>query len=175
MDEETVPFYDPVKIPALREVIDESIDRCRYREQESGHNTRRCRLTPIRPLPIFLDVKPTIISHVLPTDVQWLIVDQLEYRARILRAFGWVLSDSYWSKRSPKDLIFEVDDLEKTDNVEFDWQFLCLGVEKLLQRSPGLLNRQRLLPVLRRTKTLFFEKLAKQHSSAETSRDDQIL
>lgn len=162
----------PWKSQPFREVIDESIERCRHREQKSGHKTRRC-----RPIPIFLDVKPTIIFHVLPADIQWLIVDQLEYRdiPRILRAFGWVLSDWYWSQRFPKDLIFEVEDLKKTDKVAFDWPFLCLGVEKLLWRSPGLLNRQRLLPVLRKTKKLFLEKVAKQHGTAGTPQDDQNL
>lgn len=63
---------------------------------------------------------------------------------RALRAFGWVISDSYWTKLLPKDLVSEVDDGMKV-NPEFDWQFLSLGVEKLLQRSPGLINRRRLL------------------------------
>lgn len=78
----------------------------------------------------------------------------------MLRAFGWVLSDSYWSGPFPKDLVFEVDDLMK-DKAVIDWQFLTLGVKKLLQRSSELWNRRRLLPVLRKARDLFFEEVAK--------------
>lgn len=90
-----------------------------------------------------------------------MIMDLLDYKEipKPLRAFGWVLANSYWSGRLPKDLVFELYDL---DNVEVDWKFLTLGVEKLLQRSYGLLNRRRLLPVLRKVRGLFFEEVAKQ-------------
>jgi hypothetical protein len=92
-----------------------------------------------------------------------IIIDLLDYKSipKLLRAFGWVLSNTYWSKRLPKDLIFEMDDLIK-DNFEIDWQFLTLGVDKLFQRSYGLLNRRRLLPVLKKVRDLFFEEVAKQ-------------
>jgi hypothetical protein len=47
-----------------------------------------------------------------------------------------------------------------------DWQFLCLGVEKLLEWSPELLNRRRVLHLLHKTKKLFLEEVAAQHQSA---------
>ena len=72
-----------------------------------------------------------------------------------------VLSDCYWTKRLPADLVFEVDHAVKV-NAEFDWQFLCLGVEKL-QRSPELINRRRLLPVLKKAMDLSFEEISKQN------------
>jgi hypothetical protein len=85
----------------------------------------------------------------LPTDVQWLLVDYWDYKSipSALRSFGWVLPDSYWHQRFPKGgLIFEIEGMEFET---VDWQFLCLGVEKLLEWSPELLNRRRVLQLLR--------------------------
>lgn len=82
---------------------------------------------------------------------------------KVLGAFVWVLSDCYWTKRLPADLVSEVGDAMKV-NAEFDWQFPGLGVEKLLlQRSPGLINRRRLLPVLKKAWDLSFEEISKQN------------
>jgi hypothetical protein len=81
---------------------------------------------------------------------------------KMLGAFVLFLSDCYWTKRLPADLVFEVDDPMKV-NAEFDWQFLSLGVEKLLQRSPRLINRCRLLPVLKKARDLSFEEISKQN------------
>lgn len=149
-----IGFYDPVKIPALRKVIDESIGR-RHGDELNGK-------TGNPSLNIFQDVKHTPGPHNLPLDIQWLILDLLEYTdiPHLLRAFGWMLPDFYWARRLPKSLIFELGDLNK-DISEFDWQFLCLGVEKLLRTSPEMLNRQRLFPVLDKTIELFREEVAR--------------
>lgn len=49
----------------------------------------------------------------------------------MLIAFQWRLPDSYWQSRCNRDLIFELDDLIRSRNQKVNWQFLCLGIEKL--------------------------------------------
>ncbi|KAH8690558.1 hypothetical protein BGW36DRAFT_364129 [Talaromyces proteolyticus] len=151
----SIVYHDPVKILPLRAVIEESAQRP-YREK-FGCET-------LKPRPIFLDIKHTAISDILPCEIQCMILDLMNYKEipQLLRAFGWVLSNSYWYRRFPEDLVFEADDIMES-NAEIDWQFLTLGVEKLLQCSFGLLNRRRLLTVLRQARDLFFKEVAKQH------------
>jgi hypothetical protein len=151
----SIVFYDPVKILPLRAVVEESVLR-------PAREKVACEAIELHP--IFLDIKHTAISNIFPCEIQWMILDLLDYKniPKTLRAFGWVLSDIYWSRRFPKDLVFETDDL-MGEQPEIDWQFLTLGVEKLLHCSPGLLNRRRLLPVLKKARDLFFEEVAKKH------------
>ncbi|KAK2761588.1 hypothetical protein FQN54_001416 [Arachnomyces sp. PD_36] len=154
---QSMGFYDPVKIPALRSVIDESIKRrhAEYLTSNPGNSDAG----------IFQNVRRTPGRHNLPLDIQWMILDLLEYNdiPSLLRALGWVLPDVYWERRLPKNLIFELEDLKK-DESEFDWQFLCLGVEKLLRTSPELLNRQRLFPILAKMSELFHVEAARKEN-----------
>lgn len=147
--------HDPMKIPALREVIEESIHR---RKRQHAPRTRRSFQM------IFLVISDERLQ--LPADIQWLIMGYLDYKSIpcALRAFGWILSDKYWYQRLPRGrLIFEVEDIEFG---KVDWQFLCLGVEKLLKWSPELLNRQRVLLLLHKAKKLFLEEVSRKQVSS---------
>ncbi|KAL1969746.1 hypothetical protein VTN77DRAFT_8299 [Rasamsonia byssochlamydoides] len=141
LTEETFAFRDPVKIPALRALIDEGLQR-RLREPMK-RRTRRWR-------PLFRAVERLTTSRPFPLDTEYMILDRLgcEDIPNVLRAFGWQIPDAYWFARLRKDLLFELDDLKIADT-EMDWQFLCLGTEQLLTCSPEPLNRQRVLPIER--------------------------
>jgi hypothetical protein len=147
-----IAFHDPMKIPALHDLIEKS-----SRRRERFRRTRARRM-------VFLDVGYERFG--LLTEIKWLIVDCLDYKTipHALRAFGWILPDSYWYQRL-SGLIFEVEDV-KFENV--DWQFLCLEVEKFLEFSPELKNRQRVMRLLQKAKNIFLEQV-EQHGSPQFS------
>jgi len=123
----------------------------------------------------------------VPLDTKYLILDRLGWEdiPNVLVAFGWCsqIPDEYWFARLKKRcrdlLLFGLDDLNlnlnldlKTKNMEndegdtemidCDWQFVCLGMGRLLTCSHELLNRQRVFRILREIKALFLQEAGKE-------------
>jgi hypothetical protein len=95
-------FRDPVKIPALREVIDESLER-RRRESLKRRTRRWC--------PLFRPVERLTTSRHFSLDMKYTILDLLDCDdvVNVLSAFGWEIPDEYWCRRLRRDLLFELD------------------------------------------------------------------
>jgi hypothetical protein len=60
---------------------------------------------------------------------------------------------SYWARRAPYDIIWE---LESIDSTPLDWQYLCLRAERLCEESLGIINRSRICNILREVKDSMF-------------------
>ena len=91
----------------------------------------------------------------LPLKVIYMILDYLYNpdASRLIAIMNWHIADAYWRSRFPKDIIFEIEQLSPT--ADLNWQFLCLEAELLLETSKRLLNRQRIFQILIRTKQHF--------------------
>ncbi|RJE21285.1 hypothetical protein PHISCL_06381 [Aspergillus sclerotialis] len=85
----------------------------------------------------------------LPLDIQYMILDLLNHRnfARMWRAIDLPVSKHYWQSRAPRDIIHELQDIPKDDNY-VDWEYLCLGLERLLERNPMLQSHRRAFELL---------------------------
>ncbi|KAL2013925.1 hypothetical protein VTN00DRAFT_1450 [Thermoascus crustaceus] len=136
-EERFFAFQDPVKIPALRELIDEGLQR-RRREQVKRRTRRWSHLSSP------MSIEHLTTSRPVPLDTIYLILDRLSWEdiPNVLVAFGWCqIPDRYWYARlekSCKELLFELDDLIKVKAEEEDtgisvyWKLVCLGMEELL-------------------------------------------
>ncbi|KAL2215039.1 hypothetical protein M432DRAFT_679170 [Thermoascus aurantiacus ATCC 26904] len=101
----------------------------------------------------------------MPFELRYLILDHLgpaDIR-NAFRAFGWRVPRGYFRRRFPQDIIFEIEELSKSDLKKIDWEFLCLEMEKLMESSPGLLNRQRIFRILEDTKAVFLDRIEGQN------------
>jgi hypothetical protein len=145
-----IPLRDPWDIPQVRYHIRRCIENGARRATKQ--KTRKWRLNvaawPTR------DAAP----FNLPLDIRFLLLDILGgvdvQNAPI--AFGWIIPDAYWKSRIPKDIVFELEEVDKT--AATDWKSLCLKLEGLVNTLPELQNRQRILRVLERTKAIFLER-----------------
>ena len=137
-------------IPAVQDIIRKSIKH-RAREKMKRKTRRWCS----RSLTIEHLGSPS--SYGLPLDIKYIILDHLSHTdiQNALVALGWQIPDQYWCSRFPKDIIWEIEELAHT-TADVTWQFLCLEAELLLESSLGLQNRQRIVQVLRGTRSLFF-------------------
>ena len=73
--------------------------------------------------------------------------------SQLIMTMSWHIPDAYWRSRFPEDIIFEIEQVPAT--ADLNWQFLCLEAELLLETSKRLLNRQRIYQILTRTKQHF--------------------
>ncbi|KAE8352916.1 hypothetical protein BDV28DRAFT_157466 [Aspergillus coremiiformis] len=138
----------PLRIPGIKELTAQVT-----RERNDGVSLRG---------------SPTILN--LPLDIAVIIVDVI-YKSRphcreriddtrnVLEAFQWKLPGAYWRARCNPRLIFEVDDLVRTQRA-VDWASFCLGLEELLLDddwycNSGLNNRCRTLRFLEGIKGRF--------------------
>lgn len=58
---------------------------------------------------------------------------------------------SYWARRAPYDIIWELDSIDD-HSTPLDWQYLCLRAERLCEESLGIINRSRICDILREVK-----------------------
>lgn len=151
-EERLVPVSDPINIPAIHKLIGES-KKCRDCHLRIGQT----RISRERHIPVIAHSRPTPLR--LPLDIQFVVVDYLTQFPDLknaLIAFHWQLPESYWRLRIPRKLIFETEDLFSEDQADgVDWKYLCLGIERILATSHGLMNRKRIFRVLEGTRNLF--------------------
>ncbi|OKL60901.1 hypothetical protein UA08_03221 [Talaromyces atroroseus] len=96
----------------------------------------------------------------------------------MLTAFEWRLPDSYWQSKCDMDLIFEYDDLRKT-NALVDWQFLALATEELLENpgwfdNSGLRIRRQTFDFLKQIKDGFLNLIEKNKKQTKSWDDLNI-
>lgn len=134
---------DPLYIPAVRTLIRRA--RRPYRRLKISKKRR--------------DILNSLRLGLLPVDVQCLILDYLDYNdaKNVLRAAGWQVGDEYWRARFPRDIIFEITEVDPT--FVMNWQFLCLEAEALMENNQSLLNRRRIMRLLREDRESFFSDL----------------
>jgi hypothetical protein len=91
----------------------------------------------------------------LPLEITYMILDYLHSpdASRLISTMNWHIPDAYWRSRFPRDIIFEIERLSPT--ADLNWRLLCLEAELLLETSKRLLNRQRIFQILIRTKQHF--------------------
>ncbi|PGH27016.1 hypothetical protein AJ80_01201 [Polytolypa hystricis UAMH7299] len=128
------PITDPYDVPAVRDIIVESKRRGRCNNKERWE-TQPSKMSPASKLNLPKDVLFSIF--------EWVHSVQDTHNAE--RAFDWRLSNVYWERRFPRDLLWEVDDesIRATDDV--DWRYLCLKAEELKETSHAIKNRMRIL------------------------------
>lgn len=95
-----------------------------------------------------------------PLDIEYLILDLLDHRdiSRMQRAIDWPVSKHYWRYRAPKAFVHELEDASKDDNY-VDWEYLCLGVERLSERGSELTCRRRVFELLQGPRDVFRRRL----------------
>ncbi|KAK2764996.1 hypothetical protein FQN54_008695 [Arachnomyces sp. PD_36] len=115
-----------------------------------GSHNRRGKIR--RKMPVIAATRPTVFR--LPLDIQYMIVDYItEWRdsKNALSVFRWNLPDSYWKHRALgyQSTISELEAVICRDQVQcVDWQYLCIGLERLLATSASLLKRRRVISFL---------------------------
>lgn len=149
-----VAITDPIDIPEVKDIIDRVTEKALNRgveKQLGSHHSST--LTNDKAggqdlLNLPLDLKLLVLDCLRPADTQ-----------SILAATGWQVPDSYWRSRSPRIIIFEIEELDPT--VKVDWALFCQEAEELVESrsSLGLQNRQRIFRILEGTKNLFFSAL----------------
>ncbi|KAL2006804.1 hypothetical protein VTN00DRAFT_9472 [Thermoascus crustaceus] len=94
----------------------------------------------------------------LPIDLLYLVIDRPRDpdASNLQKAMGWQAPDWYWRARLLRDIMFEIDGWTPLPDV--DWKFLCLSAEQMMETSTWLLNRRRILRILKGTKVLFHTK-----------------
>jgi hypothetical protein len=112
--------------------------------------------------------QPMRISGNIPPEIVYNILDHIRSTDTLpaLMVLGWQAPDSYWQNRIPRDIIFDLDgELSQLKlPADIDWPFLCLKAEELLETSPSLLNRQRILRIVGSVKSLVRKELDKDFS-----------
>lgn len=113
----------------------------------------------------------SVVSQV-PLEIAIQIADMAKLASitdmrNMLAAFEWRLPDSYWQSCCQMDLIFEYDDLRKTNN-PVDWQFLGLATGELLEdpkwyNKSGLRTRRRTFQLLGQIKSVFLNLLEQEN------------
>lgn len=151
LDAKTFALRDPIHIPAIRDLIQKSTKR-----PVRARTKRKTRSWYSHPL-IIEPLESSLSSFDLPLDIKYIILDLLNHAdiRNALVALGWRIPDQYWRRRFPKDIIWEIEELT-APSTDVVWEYLCLEAELLLESLHGLMNRQRIIQVLRGTKSLFF-------------------
>jgi hypothetical protein len=103
----------------------------------------------------------------LPLEIQYLVLDHLDLdevatlHVAFTGRFELRVSDSYWKRRAPGKLIYEIQDFKDIEDnksdTEVDWEKLCLRAEQFVQTSEHLKNRQRIMINLEGIRDLFYE------------------
>ncbi|KAL1964720.1 hypothetical protein VTN77DRAFT_6746 [Rasamsonia byssochlamydoides] len=179
-------YRDPIRIPAIENllktatIIRKKPRRLPRRHHRPGNSTRQEDST-LRRGPFGTD---------LPLDIQYLVLDQLDGRdiaalhAAFTGRFKWRVSDLYWSRRAPRALIYEIQDLldnppDNSNNksadidIEIDWEYLCLHAEELVRTSEDVRNRQRLMRMIESTQKVFHQMLPKKDDLDGQNGDDK--
>lgn len=100
-------------------------------------------------------------KYLLPLDIVLNILDHIQDTSTlpILDALGWRGPDSYWQGRLNLyllyDLVVELPFLKPRE--DFDWAFLCIQTESLIEESFHLRNRKRILQIAESIKSLIQE------------------
>jgi hypothetical protein len=154
-----IAVTNPMDIPEVKDIIrkatEKSADKEERRKPESDTSSNSFGESSMR-----FSTSKTLLT--LPFDIQLLLLDFLRPAdaRKTLTATGWHVPDSYWRRRSPRKLIFEIDDLDPA--VKVDWTFFCQEADELIESKSlyGLQNRQRLFRILTGTRDMFFSTLA---------------
>lgn len=85
------------------------------------------------------------------------ILDELHHSEveAFLKQTKIVVPWSYWARRAPYDVIWELESIEDY-STPLDWQYLCLSAERLCEESLGIINRSRICNILREVKDSMF-------------------
>lgn len=151
----TNTMADPYHIPEISRVISSSVSSSLFTT------------APQRPEPL-CDVPQEVI--ILMVENCYDLINEGKLAVLDLRnmmyAFGWKLSDTFWKRRLDFSLIFELQQLQKRQNLDqglhVDWQRICLGIEALYTKqgwfdSSGLKNRARTYRIVGHIKKAFSE------------------
>lgn len=137
---------DPVKIPAVKRLVQQSIrptlHKDCYRNQEKQ---------PVH----YLHMK----GVTLPPEIRYMILDLLGYQnvETCLKTLGWSVSDIYWRQRiAMSGLLWEHEDVPVAS---IDWKFLCLEVERHIATATTLAmdNRKRIRKIFSDAKVIYRE------------------
>lgn len=139
-------WENPVIVPRVQEIIEQAT-----LSQKTESNSRQS--------------PPSVVSQI-PLDIAIQIVEFTKRASttdtrNLLAAFRWRLPDNYWKSCCNMDLIFEYDDLQKT-NIRVDWQIIGLATEELMEdpdweRNTGLGTRRWIFHQLEQIKTRFLD------------------
>lgn len=118
--------------------------------------------------------KKPLLQNCLPTrfplDIQYIILDLLDRRelARVKKVMHWPIGEHYWRHRAPRTLLYELRDVPKDDN-RVNWEYLCLGAEKLLAFNQQLTSRVKVFDLLLGPRKVFRRLLREEGLIGRTS------
>lgn len=147
------PVTDPIDIPLLRTVI----SRCMKTTSSKGY-TKEASLDTMVQVPV--SRVSSGLPGAIPVEIRGLILSQLPEWSNVentLEAFSWELPHFFWRDWFPRDLIF--DELDGIPDYKIDWKMLYESLMQLLNTSLGMMNRQRIIRVIKETREHFFELL----------------
>jgi hypothetical protein len=141
-------WENPAIVSRVQEIIEQAT-----RDQKTESHSRRSLSSVVSQIP--LDIAIQIVEFTKRASIA--------NTRNMLAAFGWRLPDSYWKSCCKMDLIFEYDDLHKT-NSPVDWQLIGLATEELMEdpnweRNIGLGTRRWIFHYLKQVKTIFLDLL----------------
>jgi hypothetical protein len=135
---------DPFECKDVRKLIQKSVSRL-----AKGANEERRAKSPVQ----------NCLLTRFPLDVQFIILDLLDHRdiSKARRAIYWPMVQHYWRYRAPKAFAHELQDITENDH-DVDWEYLCLGVEKLSEKRP-LRCRRKVFELLQGPRDVFYKLL----------------
>ncbi|KAH8705882.1 hypothetical protein BGW36DRAFT_285693 [Talaromyces proteolyticus] len=156
-----VAIRDPMCVYEVEEIIAESAKKYTLLKEKMGDTV---------PAPTTI-ITSSFILYSIPYEVWMVIFDWLHYSeiVKLLSAARLRMPWSYWQQRAPRDIIWELDDID-LQTTPIDWQHLCLRAERLCEESLGLINRQRICNILKEVgqKVTFFSDVVVTDDQAET-------
>lgn len=158
-----VAMCDPIHVEDIEEIIAESARRYTLmKEQETGdtRDNSMAGASTMTGAQNYYRLHPEALMEVLDQ----LHHDDVETYLNVTKHFVPV---SYWKRRAPRDIIWEVDSIDER-TTPLDWQYLCLRAERLCEESYGLINRSRICNILREVNERM-SRLADGQSEGETS------
>ncbi|KAL2004700.1 hypothetical protein VTN00DRAFT_3228 [Thermoascus crustaceus] len=162
---------DPTHVEEVSDIIEKSISRCARKKTKT--KTRRWRPC-LDPNHSYIEEhlkSPSGLRLPANIEIRYLILDNLDYAdaQNAFRAFGWRVLKGCFQRRFPRDLVFEIEQL-KTPVPEMDWEFFCLEVERLMESSEVLLNRQRIFRIVRGAEEMFADRVEGRETTDTTKK-----
>lgn len=163
---------DPLNDPYVKLQI--SKERTKHENR-----TKRDKSRPQYPIPTHhmrLRSQPVFKApkEFLPPEIVCMITDHLDTKTDLLNfsmAFPqWhlIIPNNYWRRRFRDDNCLKNEELPPGDTV--DWNHLYFNSDKLLERSLGWKNRQRILTILRSIKARFLRRVEEREKDLEDQR-----
>lgn len=147
---QSVPLQDPLNTPDIQRLIRHSVQN--KAREVTKRKTRRWSSSIAGSSPIPNERARSSQYHQvseLTSELVFMILDNLSCPTDIrnaLIAFNWKIPEVYWKSRLPVNVIFELQDGQRPDSL--DWKSLYLEFSDLVEKLPTVKNRKRVVELI---------------------------